>query len=407
MYPSSLLAIAATILLSGLTSIPVNARQKGISPRLRRADALIAARRLPAAEAELNLILQIAPANARALNLLGEVRCEQARFDEAEKYFKQSIAADPNLTAARINLARLYGASNRPEEAATEFAEALRLDPKLQAPIPEYIKLRRNLAVLALTENDVEKALSHLLAAKKYAPRDPEVLFEFAMVGLRLSLYDDAVAALLVAVKGRPDEPRYMYALARARMGKGEFQEAENLFRRYVALKPADASGHYGLGHVLALLKRSAEAAQEFRRSLELQPNQTESPYQLGLLAAAENDLEVAREWFDKVLARYADHAGARLGLGQVKFNQKDYAAAREYLLRAAELDPSLMKAHYYLGLTYARLGDKEAAKRELDLAAQLEREQKAQGKVILRLADGAASNESAVQKTKVDKAAP
>jgi Tfp pilus assembly protein PilF len=59
---------------------------------------------------------------------------------------------------------------------------------------------------------------------------------------------------------------------------------------------------------------------------------------------------------------------------------------ARQTLERAVALDASLVKAHYQLGLTYARLGEKEAAARELEIAAQLEREQKQQRRVELRL---------------------
>ena len=71
-----------------------------------------------------------------------------------------------------------------------------------------------------------------------------------------------------------------------------------------------------------------------------------------------------------------------------IYFQRKQYELAREQLEQAIKLDASLAKAHYHLGLTYARLGNKERAEQELALAAQLEREQKEQRRVVLRLLD-------------------
>nr|MBA3438549.1 tetratricopeptide repeat protein [Pyrinomonadaceae bacterium] len=71
---------------------------------------------------------------------------------------------------------------------------------------------------------------------------------------------------------------------------------------------------------------------------------------------------------------------------GQVYFARKQYESARNSLERAVALEPSLQKAHYYLSMTYARLGNKEAAAREAELAATLEREQKDKRRTVLRL---------------------
>lgn len=249
----------------------------------------------------------------------------------------------------------------------------------------QVASLRRS-ADAAFRTGEFEKALADLLKAKSIAPTNADVLFEFAMVALRLSLYEDAAQALSTALKRRPAEPMFIYGLARAQIGRAKMQEAEELFRKYVVLKPEDASGHFGLGHVLAILKKNAEAKQAFERSFALQPAQTEAPYQLGLLAYAEGEFGTAREWFEKVLGRYADHAGALLGMGLVNYSNREFEQARQNLERAIALDSSVMKAHYYLGLTLARLGDKEGATREMALAAEMEREQKQSSKIILKL---------------------
>jgi len=280
--------------------------------------------------------------------------------------------------------------AGRDEETVAEFEEALRVEPHRRDARSNLVAALRRLAAAAVAGGDREKALAHLLRAKAVAPDDPEVLFEFGMVALGMSLYEDAAPAFAAALAKRPDEPRFIYALARARMEQGEVSEAERLFRRYVGLRPEDPAGHYGLGYVLTLLKRGPEAAQSFHRSLELRPQQTESQYQLGLIAYAGGDVDGAAAWYEKVLARYADHAGARLGMGLVHFSRKRYELAREELERVVALDPLNQKAHYYLSMTYARIGDKEAARRAAETAAALEREQKDRRRTVLKLYDPA-----------------
>lgn len=300
----------------------------------------------------------------------------------------------PNAIAQRaldtaeshVNRGATYVAEKRFDEAITEFEEALRIKPQNLAIKTKLVAALEAAAGEALTAGAAEKALAHLIRAKALEPSNPDVFFKFAIVALRLSLYDDAAQALVAALEKRPNEPTYTYALARARMGKGELPEAEKLFRRYITLRPDDATGFYGLGYVLTLQKKSAEAEQQFQKSLALQPTQTEAPYQLGLIALANGDLERAASWFNRVLGRAQNHAGALLGMGLVSFHRKDYPAAREHLERSLAIDSSPVKAHYQLGLTYARLGEKEASERELKLAETMARDEKNKKRTVLRL---------------------
>jgi tetratricopeptide (TPR) repeat protein len=51
------------------------------------------------------------------------------RYDEAIAALKQSLALNPNFLYAHLNLAGVYSALNRDEEARIEVAEFLRLNP--------------------------------------------------------------------------------------------------------------------------------------------------------------------------------------------------------------------------------------------------------------------------------------
>ena len=116
---------------------------------------------------------------------------------------------------------------------------------------------------MAVQEGDSEKALSLLIEAPKINPTNTDVLFDFGMVALRMSLFPDAVQAFQETLNLRKDDGNALYGLGRAQMGLDKYQEAHESFVRYVQLHPQDASGHYALGMTLQALQRSDEARSE------------------------------------------------------------------------------------------------------------------------------------------------
>jgi tetratricopeptide (TPR) repeat protein len=69
-----------------------------------------------------------------------------------------------------------------------------------------------------------------------------------------------------------------------------------------------------------------------------------------------------------------------------VQFEQKHYPEAISLLQRAVSQDDSLQEAHYYLGLTLARMGRKQESNEQLEIAARLEQEHNESGRHLLRL---------------------
>ena len=83
----------------------------------------------------------------------------EEQFKLAEDAFKKALEADRNDLAAHRNLARLYELRKEYRQAATEFAEVIRLDPK---DIDAYAHM-----ALALVElGDTEEAVRALETAR-------------------------------------------------------------------------------------------------------------------------------------------------------------------------------------------------------------------------------------------------
>lgn len=257
--------------------------------------------------------------------------------------------------------------------------------PDANRPAVQAEALRQE-AHAAMQAGNKNEALGLLARARSADPGNPDILFDFGMAALDLNLYLDSSRALTQELKIRPDDPKGIYALARAQMGLRHYQEAAQSLRHYLELRPNDASAHFGLGYILRLLRQNTEARKELNTSLRLHPEQTESVFQLGVIDLEENHRDQAAQRFQQVLQRNPQHSGALLGLGQLEFENAHYKAAKKWLTAAIRIVPGLYKAHYYLGLSEARLGDKDGARKELALAEQIQHQQDEQSRILYRI---------------------
>lgn len=357
-------------------------------PTVRDAAVALAAGDLKRAESELQTILQAAPTDVHALNLLAIVRVQQKREAEAEVLFKQAITIQPDFAGAQAGLGLLYAQTGKNDLAILPLEESMRLDPGRKDVQAVLISIWRSQAHEAAEHKDLEKALALLINARKLNPSDADVQYEFGMVALRMSLFSDAIAAFDQALKLRPDNAPALYGSGRAEMSVSRFDDAQQAFEHYVQLRPIDASGHYARGFALQALQRTSDARAEYQKSITLQPRQTESYFQLGLMELEGGDADAAAEKFEQVLQRAPQHAGALTGMGRVKFQEKDYAAAAGLFEKAIASNAGLREAHYYLGLTDSRLGRKEESEKELQIASRLEHEEVEKHQTLLKIID-------------------
>jgi tetratricopeptide (TPR) repeat protein len=99
------------------------------------------------------------------------------------------------------------------------------------------------------------------------------------------------------------------------------------------------------------------------------------------------------------VLNRDPKHAGALAGLGRVQLEQKNYSEAANLLQRAIASNDQLREAHYFLGLTYARMGRKQESEQQLQIATRLEHEEAEKQRTVFKIVETGPDDTSANQK--------
>lgn len=217
------------------------------------------------------LATQAAPDSAAAHYALGAARHIALRLDDAESEYARAVALDPKLAAARGALADLKRAAGKSEEALALYRELLQVDPKNNSA--------RAGLVLSLLEagkkEEAERELNSALEDKDQARNLP------LLVGVAywFLAHDNAERGLDLAEKAAAIEPRYTWgqiARSRALTANRNPLEAERglrFARQFGQFPTLD----YELATVLATIGLYDEASAELARSFSLKDGQIET----------------------------------------------------------------------------------------------------------------------------------
>ena len=422
-----LASIALFLLVILVPPLVVEILAQSPADKVEQAAALLKNNRIEEAERELNQLLKAKPNDAAALNLLGTIRAQQGKLDEAEALFTRAVRADNRLAGAHLNLARLHLLRNAPEKTLAELKEALRLEPdNAEAAyrltwllfslgrIDECISFAKQarakssplLAVLGdayIKKNAVDKAEASYLSALQadsandnaliglavlaQAKRDrqaaaqylnraggdlPALLYKYALLALDLQLNGEAQVALTRAIALKSDEPSYHFLLGVTWLRKPDVDEAAQAFRQFLKLRPDHAQGQMLLGYALLKQKKSDEARVWLEKSIQKDDRAPEAFYYLGLIAQERNEDERAIECFERALRLSPSLAHAHIALGATYLKLKNYPRAQASLEAGVKLNPDDSKAHYNLALLYTRLKNPQRAQAEMQIVERL-----------------------------------
>jgi Flp pilus assembly protein TadD len=142
------------------------------------------------------------------------------------------------------------------------------------------------------------------------------------------------------AREGMRQQPGYMgvvNTLGVVYRRHGDLARAEQVFRHALAHDPNNTRALANLAQLLDNTGRSAEAVQLQRRLAQLEPNPPFYYFNLGLAAMQKNDFKTARDLFAKEVDRADYYHEFHFWLGLANFKLGDYDAARKQLALAME----------------------------------------------------------------------
>jgi predicted Zn-dependent protease len=276
------------------------------------AEALIVKSDWNGAEAKLNDWLADHPSDAQALFDAGYVADAQNKLDEAARFYRRAVEADPKRFEAHLSLGLLLARQRKLDDARAELAAATTLDPG-EAGAAAKARAWRALAQIDRSENPAE-ASNDLLEALKLSPETP----------------DDTLLAAELAEKA------------------GQNEAAEAAYRRLLARDPTNAAANAGLAHLLIARKQFPEAETVLRAALEKSPDDPALTAQLATVLAVQDKAE-ALPMLQKLHTAHPDDPSITRMLAEVLAEAGDSAGSDQLyvsLLAAHPGEPDLLIAH-------------------------------------------------------------
>ena len=296
--------------------------------------------------------------------LFGQAQAASRRNDyaTAEKLYRQVLAADPGVLAARVNLGLACYQQHKSREAVAEFQRALQSSPR------EYSALLfSGLAYIDLTEYD--RAQAALEKARQV--KDDDSLLWWALGSLAM-LHNDAEVAfepLNRCVALAPDNERCVWLLGSAAAILAYQSHARPAAQAEYAAKvdwathwleqhqPGTALLHVFKGDVLAARQVTEDALAEYQRAQVIDPDWPDIHLLIGSLLGLAGKWDDALAELKRQLELHPGDVRALIETGSVYCRSSRFAGAVPFLEKALKSDSRNYEANYRLGQAYMSLG--------------------------------------------------
>lgn len=317
------------------------------SPLLPRAIALHDAGRLEEAERLYSAILEVDPANADALSLLGAIHLSRGRLAKALELIDLSLRGDANQPVAHNNRGLALMSLGKASEAVSAFDAALAL-------APEFIDALRNRGNAFHVLGRAPEAVQSYDRAVALDPRNPRLLSNRAAILWSHGKHEESLASAQAAVELSPDWADAHNNRGIALSALGRTQAALGSFDRAIALEPRKAAAHNNRAVALTALGRFGEALAACDLALTAQPGYAEAIYSRGVALKELQRHAESLECFDAVAATgtsipYLD--GARL-FGRMQLcDWRDFDAQCANITRGIESGQRVIHPFAFLAI--------------------------------------------------------
>jgi tetratricopeptide (TPR) repeat protein len=220
-------------------------------------------------------ILDIAPKNAHALHLVGEIALRHGHHDEAIRLVGQAVAVQPRYAEAHNTLGLALKQTGRLDEALKHYRTAIRLKP-------DFVEAINSLGDLLITRGEHAQALITLRRALSIDRKHVGVLNNLGSVYHLLDQLEEAHAVLEQAASLGGDFPQVQSNLGNVLRALGRTQEAAAAHARAVALVPGQGEYHLNYANSLRELGDLSGCIAAFRKAIDITPDSVSAHNNLG-----------------------------------------------------------------------------------------------------------------------------
>jgi tetratricopeptide (TPR) repeat protein len=347
-----------------------------------------------------------APPDPAQLFQRGQEALNGGRLDEAERTFRQVLAANPQLGGAYANLGVVYMRRKQWTKALENLHKAERL-------MPQVTGIRLNIGLAYYRQNEFLKAISPFESVVRDQPDALQPRYLLGLCYFFSERWADAASTLEPLWAQESAQLNYLYVLSIAAHRAGRKELDEKATAQLVEVGEGSPEFHLFMGKAHLNLEQYDMALADFQAAAQGDPKLPFVHFNLGLTYLKKQDYEHARDEFLKdaavepdlalnydelgdvyslmqqdsdaeksyreALRRDARLVNSYVGLAKAYQRQEKYQQALAAIDSASKLDPGRTDIHYLRGQVLLHLGRKEEGKKELEAAVRLDNERRAE----------------------------
>ena len=313
-------------------------------------------------------VLKAEPENLRARLLRTDALARMGEIDKALAELNQVLAINPNMEEAQVQLARVYVAQKKYNEAEAIFEKWQAADPRA------FI----DLVSLKVMQGKAADAIQILNRQLSKNPTNEALRFTLASVQVAAGKYDEGIATFHQVLDNSPKMPAAGKAELYARIGvaqkrKGDLNAALASYTAANKLMPNDSKPLVEIALIYDQSGRMDLARASYESALKLDPENAQAMNNLAYLKAEEQvDLDRALSLAERARQKLPDNMDVQdtLALIYVRKNLTDEAL--RIMRDLVGKRPGNWVYHYHLALALYQKGDRGGAKKELSTALSL-----------------------------------
>jgi tetratricopeptide (TPR) repeat protein len=313
-------------------------------------------------------VLEHEPTLPAALRLREEILLSQRKLNPAMETAKRMLEVKGQEARGYVAIGRIYQVDGRHVEALESFRKAYAEDPSSLLALTGIVQ-----SYLALKQPD--DAVLLLAKVLKESPKNVYAQNMLGEVYAFKKVTDKAMAAFVAATELRKDWTLPYLNLSRLMMDDGKPEKAIEALKRGLQNIPNDATLKLTLATTQQRTKDFDGAMATYRSVLDTNPKLDVAANNLAALIAdykygdaksLDGALALAQRFQGSENPFYLDT------LGWIHFRKGDYSLAVVFLTRAVESRPDQPQLNYHLGMAYLKAGNADNARRYLEKAVAL-----------------------------------
>ena len=339
--------------------------QNPLNDLLDEAEAALDKNNFTAAIAPLQKFLAEKPDVAFAHFQLAYAYTGLNRTEEARSEYERSVALDPKMAEAQLNLGILL-LEKQPAAAVAPLGKAVELLPSQSRP-------RFLLGVALERSGDLAGAAESFESAAHLNAEDSEALNHLGGVYLQLKKPADAEKKFRAVLEIQPKSAVALRGLALSLDAEGK-PEAVEAYRIYLVREPRDSAMRARFVQLLVANKQFDEALAETEKPANGQAPTLNALRLRADILIGQNKLDEAIRTLKQAIALAPQDAQLHGGLGRLYLQNRDFADAERELKIAVQLDKGNVVYWKDLTATFYQGGNYAAALAGYDVVDKMEK---------------------------------